>query len=143
MTEPSVPGERQLNNVELQLLTERMARVAENVYWLFFYAEMGSRVHAFLEFNGLLLKYVQICRRCALDGVDFTQFNTHTGQALPVEVHDMEYLGEKLRCIFGPIIDANPAARAALKKALFGNGGFSLAVIDDVDAALAATEPKP
>jgi hypothetical protein len=121
VSEPSVGGDRPLNNVELQLLTERMGRVAENVYWLFFRAGMGSEVHAFIEFCGVLNKYVQICRRCALDGIDFTQFNTHTGQALPVEVHDMEYLGEKLRCIFGPIIDANPEARAALKKALFGS----------------------
>jgi len=65
VTEPDVRAERQLNNVELQLLTERMARVAENVYWLFFHAEMGSRVHAFIEFCGVLNKYVQICRRFA------------------------------------------------------------------------------
>lgn len=115
---------RPLNNVELQLLTERMRRVVENVYWLFHYEGMGTWVHAFIEFNGLLSKYVDICRRCALEGIDFTQFNTHTAQALPVEVHDMEYLGEKLRCIFGPIIDANPEARAALKKALFGGEGL-------------------
>ena len=43
------------------------------------------------------------------------------GGALPIEKHDMLYLGEKLSCIFGPAIKANPVARAALKKALFGD----------------------
>ena len=105
---------------ELTALVERMDEVARRTYGLFFRAGMGSEVHAFLEFNGLIAKYVQICQRCAADGIDFRHPNTHTGQAMPVEVHDMEYLGEKLACIFGPIIDANPLARAALKKALFG-----------------------
>jgi hypothetical protein len=107
---------------DLLLLAQRMEKVAEQVYWMFFHAEMGARVHAFIEFCGVLNKYVQICQRCAGEGIDFTQFNTHTGQAMPVEMHDMEYLGEKLQCIFGPIIDANPEAKAALKKALFGEG---------------------
>jgi hypothetical protein len=107
---------------DLPLLAQRMEAVAEQVYWMFFHAEMGARVHAFIEFCGVLNKYVEICQRCAADGIDFTQFNTHTGQAMPVEAHDMEYLGEKLQCIFGPIIDANPEAKAALKKALFGEG---------------------
>ena len=105
---------------DLLLLAQRMEKVAEQVYWMFFHAEMGARIDAFIEFCGVLSKYVQICQRCAEEGIDFTQLNTHTGQAMPVEVHDMEYLGEKLQCIFGPIIDANPAARAALKQALFG-----------------------
>lgn len=110
-----------LNKVYLAALVARMHGVAESVYWLFFYANMGGEVHAFIEFNGLLSKYVEMCKRCADEGIDFTQLNTHTGQALPVAVHDMEYLGEKLRCIFGPIIDTNPEAKAALKKALFGS----------------------
>jgi len=107
---------------ELAALVERMDEVACRTYGLFFGANMGGEVHAFIEFNGLLGKYVEVCARCAAQGIDFRFLNTHTGQALPVAVHDMEYLGEKLRCIFGPIIDANPAAREALKKALFGEG---------------------
>lgn len=105
---------------ELRSLLLRMEGVSEKVYWLFFYAGMGAEVHAFIEFCGVLNKYVDICRRSVESGIDFTQMNTHTGRPLPVEVHDMEYLGEKLRCIFGPIIDANPLARAALQRALFG-----------------------
>lgn len=106
---------------ELTTLAARMDEVARRTYGLFFVAGMGSEVHAFIEFNGLIAKYVEICQRCAAAGIDFRHLNTHTGGALPVEVHDMEYLGEKLACIFGPIIDATPMARAALKRALFGD----------------------
>ena len=113
----SEPG---ASRAELIALAERMDKVARQTYALFYRENMGGEVHAFLEFNGLIAKYAQICQRCAAEGVDFRHMSTHTGQALPVEVHDMVYLGEKLQCIFGPIIDANPAARAALKQALFG-----------------------
>ena len=106
---------------ELTALVTRMEGVAAATYSVFFRAGMGSEAHAFLEFNGLIAKYVDVCRKCAEQGIDFRHLNTHTGGALPIEKHDMLYLGEKLSCIFGPAIKANPVARAALKKALFGD----------------------
>ena len=113
-------GKYEYSKNELVGLTVLMRRVANDVYTLFFKSNMGGQVHAFIEFCGVLNKYVDICRRAAESGIDFTQANTHSNIQLPVEVHDMEYLGEKLRCIFGPAIDHNPEAREALKRALFG-----------------------
>jgi hypothetical protein len=52
--------------------------------------------------------------KAAEQGIDPHLINEHSGVALPCEGHDMAYLGEKLRCIFGPVIDSNPEARAAL-----------------------------
>lgn len=104
---------------ELNQLVTLMRRVADTTYWLFYAAEMGGRCHAFLEFNGLIHKYVDIAARAAEQGIDFTQANTHSGEALPVEEHDLAYLAEKLRCIFGPIIDANPSAKRLMKEILF------------------------
>ena len=105
---------------ELLALVARMRAVSNATYDLFFRAGMGSEAHAFLEFNGLIAKYVDICHRCAEAGIDFRFLNTHSGEGLPVEVHDMRYLGEKLDCILGPAIHANPAAREALREILFG-----------------------
>jgi hypothetical protein len=105
---------------ELVKLANQMEKVADTVYWLFFHANMGGQVHAFIEFCGLLNKYTEICKRCAEQGIDFTMLNTHSRQALPVEGHDVEYLVEKLDCIFGPIIRANPETRAAFAKLLEG-----------------------
>lgn len=104
---------------ELQRLVKDMGGVAESTYWLFFHAGMGSRCHAFLEFNGLISQYVKIAQRAAAAGIDFTQANVHNQTPLPVEIHDLEYLAEKIRCIFGPLIDANPEARELFKKKLF------------------------
>lgn len=100
-------------------MVERMRNVANATYDLFFRAGMGDDAHAFLEFNGLMQKYVQLCRKAAERGIDFREANVHLGTPLPVATHDMAYLGEKLRCIFGPVIDSNPEARQTLKQALF------------------------
>lgn len=106
---------------ELIELAKEMHSVADRVYWMFFRTGMGAKVHAYVEFCGLLSKYTEICARAALAGVDFAFANAHGRTPFPVEVHDMQYLGEKLQCIFGPMIAANPEARAALKRALFGD----------------------
>lgn len=106
---------------ELIEIAKEMHACASCVYWFFFKTGMGSKAHAYIEFCGLLNKYVEICSRAACLGVDFTVANVHSRTPLPVEVHDMQYLGEKLQCIFGPMIAANPEARAALKQALFGD----------------------
>ena len=89
-------------------------------YWLCFNAKVGSTAHSFIEFNGLMSKYIELLAKAVEQGIDPMQLNEHNGVPLPIEDHDMQYLGEKLRCIFGPVIDNNPAARAALLKALFG-----------------------
>lgn len=104
---------------ELEDLAKKMRAVANATYALFFSAGMGGECHAFLEFNGLIQKYVDIASRAAQQGIDFTQANVHNSKALPVEDHDLAYLAEKLRCIFGPIIDANPEAKELMKEILF------------------------
>ena len=105
---------------ELDDIVVRMRNVASETYALFFSAGMGSSAHAFLGFNGLISKYVDICQNCVKAGIDFTALNAHSGQALPVATHDIDYLVEKLDCIFGPAIRANPQTRAAFAKLLDG-----------------------
>lgn len=107
---------------ELGALVRDMRSVVATTYGAFFGANMGGRAHAFIEFNGLISKYVDICERCVEHGIDFRSANVHGGKPLPVEVHDMAYLGEKLACIFGPAIASNPEAARVLHKALFPDG---------------------
>lgn len=107
---------------DLVAIVARMHGVVEETYWTFFRSGMGSHCHAFLEFNGVISKYVDICRKAADQGIDFTQANIHSHTPLPVEGHDMEYLAEKLGCILGPLINANPEARKAFARAFFGPG---------------------
>ena len=107
-----------VNHEELTELLKEMQKVAEQTYWLFFRSGMGAQCHAFIEFNGLISSYVQMCERAAAKGIDFRMVNTHNGGALPMEVHQAAYIAEKLECIFGPSLRANPEAAEAFKRGL-------------------------
>lgn len=115
MTDASIErGDHAWTREELQLICGYMRSVASNFYSM----AVHGQCHPFIEFCGLMMKYVDVCVRAADDGVDFTQASTHSGMALKVHTHDMEYLAEKLDCIFGPILRTNPEARAAFIKGM-------------------------
>jgi hypothetical protein len=57
--------------------------------------------HPFIEFAGVMTAYVKSCRRADEAGIDFTECNRHAGQELPMEAFEVDYLSEKLDCIFG------------------------------------------
>lgn len=116
-TEPVV-GQRTKD--ELVKIASRMGTVANETYWIFFRGGMGEQCHAFLEFNGVISKYVDICRKAAEQGIDFTQANVHSNTPLSVEDHDMKYLAEKLGCILGPLINSSSEAREVFFRAFFG-----------------------
>lgn len=101
---------------ELRAMAAQMREVANAVYPML----MSCNVHPFIEFNGLMQKYVDVCTNAAEAGVQFPFASEHSGDAIPVEPHDMLYLAEKLRCIFGPTLDSNPDARQAFIHGLFG-----------------------
>lgn len=101
---------------ELLELAKQMRQTANAIYPML----MRCNVHPFIEFNGLMQKYVDVCERAAAKEIQFPFANEHSGQQIPVEPHDMLYLAEKLRCIFGPTLDANPEARRAFIQGLFG-----------------------
>lgn len=91
----------------------------EKFYWLCFYTGVGSGAHAFIELNGVMKVYIDLLERAARAGIDPQMVNEHNGAALPAKDHEIRYLAEKLRCMFGPVIDTNPEARAILLKELF------------------------
>ena len=57
--------------------------------------------HPFIEFAGVLKAYVNSCRRAHYAGIDFSECSAHSGSELPIESFDIDYLNEKLNCIFG------------------------------------------
>jgi hypothetical protein len=86
----------------------------------FYYAAARTDVHAFIEFTGLMNKFIDVCRNSSAAGVDFNESNTHTGDALVVEDHDLVYLAEKFDCIFGPTL-ADPKNRKVFFDAMGWN----------------------
>lgn len=100
-------------------VARKLGQLSEETYWKFSGAGVGSHCHAFIEFCGLMSKYTEICYRSAISGIDFRRANVHTGVALPVFAHDVEYLAEKFECIFGPILRSRPEfAKLFVERAL-------------------------
>lgn len=75
--------------------------------------------HGFIEFTGLMNKYIDLCDAANKDGVDFNTTNVHHGTPLKVREHDIDYLAEKFECIFGTTLRANPKlAKQFFKKVM-------------------------
>lgn len=104
---------------ELQEILNRMKEANDAIYWNLFRMGFGSDCHAFLEFCGMMNKFQELCATAAKAGIDFTMANIHSGQPVPMETHDVDYLAEKFECIFGSFFRRNPRlARRFAKKAL-------------------------
>lgn len=109
------------NPVDRQEMIQLMDRISSEFYGKATFAG----VHAFIEFAGLMNEFIQVCRAAQADGMDFTQANTHTGNALPFMEHNARYLAEKLNCIYGPALTENEAFRSAFIDKLL-EGRFKL-----------------
>lgn len=96
------------NKSERDEILERMDGITKR-----FYGEaVATRCHPFIEFCGLMSEHVTLCRAASKQDVDFTQANTHSGQALPMQAFNAAYIGEKMGCIYGPSLSDPKLFRA-------------------------------
>lgn len=72
----------------------------------FYRAAASTGNHAFVEFTGIMNEYIKLCQEAHAQGIDFMSANTHTGSPLPIMGHHVNYLEEKLDCIYGPSLEA-------------------------------------
>jgi hypothetical protein len=66
----------------------------------FYAAAVSIGNHPFIEFTGLINEYITCCEEAQRDGIDFTECNTHGSKELPMKEHNINYINEKLECIF-------------------------------------------
>lgn len=85
---------------------------------LFYRMAQCAGCHTFIEFCGLMNKYIDVCSRAAQEGVDFTLTSVHAGKPLPVEGHDVAYLAEKFACIFAASMFRDPKMWKAFQQAV-------------------------
>lgn len=45
-------------------------------------------------------EYIAVCESAMKAGIDFSECNTHSGKSLPMHGHHINYINEKLECIF-------------------------------------------
>lgn len=89
---------------ERELALRRMNETVDRFYGAA--VQIGN--HPFVEFAGVMTAYVKSCQRAHDAGVDFSECNRHAGRELPMEGVEVDYLVEKLDCIFGGRITATP-----------------------------------
>lgn len=66
----------------------------------FYVAATKVQCHAFIEFTGLINEYIKICEGNLKRGTDFRELNAHGEGQLQIELYELDYMGEKLNCIF-------------------------------------------
>jgi hypothetical protein len=101
-------------------LVEHQIHHLSNVNSAFYCGAVGGGIHAFIEFCGLQAKFLGIARAMVRSGLDPRNVNIHSGRALPVEDHDIEYLAEKFECIFGAAFAQKPELSDLFCQKVFG-----------------------
>lgn len=85
-----------MNPKERELALQRMDETINR----FYSAAVQIGNHPFQEFAGVMRAYQKSCQRAHKAGVDFTECSQHAERHLPMEGYEVEYLEEKLNCIF-------------------------------------------
>ena len=73
----------------------------------FYQSAIAIGNHPFIEFTGLINEYIKLCEECFAMGIDFSQCNIHAGNNLPISNHSIDYIEEKLECIFQDSVSLN------------------------------------
>lgn len=88
----------QSSNAPRSIFMLRKMREASAV---FYGLAAQTSCHPFLEFTGLMNEYIKCCEEAHSNGIDFAACSAHTGQTLPMHQCSIDYINEKLGCIFG------------------------------------------
>jgi hypothetical protein len=89
---------------ELKAICASMQDASNRFYSL----AIQTGCHPFIEITGFLNEYIKVCSQAADQGIDFTNANTHTGGALPLQSYEAAYLGEKFGCMFETSLGRDP-----------------------------------
>lgn len=96
----------------LEKIIERMEICTD----VFYPMAQRAECHPFLEFNGIMREYIELCRDSLEQNVDFIE-----DWPKSVKLYRLEYMAEKLNCIFGKIFSvATPEQRARFVQVLMG-----------------------
>ena len=75
-------------------------RKMEETSSAFYASAVQIGVHPFIEFCGLMNEYIKACHDAHQRREDFSECNTHSGKDLRLESFRVNYINEKLECIF-------------------------------------------
>lgn len=86
-----------MDATERRIVLDQMHEAAGMFY------RMAVRIgnHPFIEFTGLMNEYIKACESAHRREIDFTDCSAHSGRELPLKDYELQYINEKLECIFG------------------------------------------
>lgn len=68
---------------------------------MFYAGATKTGCHAIVEFTGLINEFIEVCAKAEEAGINWLEANAHGDSRLPYETHHIQYLSEKLNCIYG------------------------------------------
>lgn len=89
---------------------ERAAKLAamSQLADAFYFSAVQIQCHAFIEFTGLMNEFLKACAREDDAGRGGWIFANGHGENVPLLEHEVEYIREKLHCIFGDQLFKGP-----------------------------------
>lgn len=85
-------------NADERVEALKLMRAASTAFYM-----LATRIgnHPFIEFTGLMNEYIKVCEQAHEQGIDFSDCSAHTGIELPLMGYHLNYINEKLECIYG------------------------------------------
>lgn len=106
-----------------------MLRKMRGVSDKFYAMAVQAGCHALIEYTGLMNEFIKVCGDAHAAGQQFPFSNTHSGVPLPFQPYNLQYLAEKLNCIYGPALLSSDLCRDAFITTLF-DGAFKLVPVE-------------
>ena len=120
----ALPGpslvERHAMSIYSEAEREKILRRMQEASGVFYALAIQTGCHTFIEFCGLMNKFIDICREQSQAGKDFTEASRHSDAVMEIEDHHVAYLFEKLDCIFGNNV---PEVREVYERLTARHGG--------------------
>lgn len=89
---------------DLDFISDLQVEV-NKLYKQLFLLNVGGRFHAFLEWCGVMHEHLNICEDMIRRGVPAFEMNRHTGSTPDIPGYRLNYMAEKLECIFDGLLN--------------------------------------
>jgi hypothetical protein len=86
----------------LNLTPEQSLELMRKASNEFYQMAIATQCHAFVEFTGLLNEFIKVAYEFQQNNptLDFREHNQHTGKVLRLQPYQVDYIHEKLNCIY-------------------------------------------
>lgn len=90
------------NSLNSELTAQESLELMRKASHEFYQMAIATQCHAFLEFTGLMNEFIKVAYEFQQNNptLDFREHNQHTGKVLRLQPYQVDYIHEKLNCIY-------------------------------------------